>query len=228
MANFLIMIYTNQTFQDVSSHLETGDFTSYIYEKLTELYNAGGYVSEIKDFIIFNQDTMNHTCKEFYETLQNDFFKQIVAKYESLNSINQLYQTLEFFCEVSNILTFKNYKTAYMQLFNPIENIMQSFKADNYTYIVEFIEENNVPGLEIFFFITYIYLLDLMNGNIQNVYISLVDYIDNRLDIMGIIFVIAFIHLVLSVFLIFSRNMDKDCQHFIQMRKIFKVYNINE
>ena len=135
---------------------------------------------------------------------------------------------MEFFCEVSNILTFKNYKTAYMQLFNPIENIMQSFKADNYTYIVEFIEENNVPGLEIFYFITYIYLLDLMNGNIQNVYISLVDYIDNRLDIMGIIFVIAFIHLVLSVFFIFSRNMDKDCQHFIQMRKIFKVYNINE
>ena len=33
MANFLILIYTNQTFQDVSSHLKTKDFTSFIYMK---------------------------------------------------------------------------------------------------------------------------------------------------------------------------------------------------
>ena len=228
MANFLIMIYTNQTFEEVSSHLETKDFTSYIYEKLTELYNAGGYVHEIRDFIIFNENTMNQTCKEFYETLENNFFIQVVEKYKSLNSTAQLYQTLEFFCELPKILTFKNYKTAYMQLFNPIENMMQSFKAENYSDIFKFIEDNSIPGIQIAFFIIYIYLLDLMNGNIQNVYISLVNYIDNRLDITGIIFLIAFIHLVLSVFLIFSRNMDKDCQHFIQMRKIFKIYNLNE
>ncbi len=67
-----------------------------------------------------------------------------------------------------------------------------------------------------------------MNENIENVYVFMVNEINSKLDIMGIIFLVAFIHLVISVFSIFSRNMDKDCQNFIQMRKIFKVCNLNE
>jgi hypothetical protein len=67
-----------------------------------------------------------------------------------------------------------------------------------------------------------------MNENIRNIYTLLIEEISRNINIMGIIYLIAFIHLVTSVFFIFSRNMDKDCQAFIQMRKIFKVCNINE
>ena len=49
MANFLIMIYTNQSFDDVSSHLENRDFTAHMYNKLTDLYKAGGYLDKMQD-----------------------------------------------------------------------------------------------------------------------------------------------------------------------------------
>ena len=228
MANFLVMFYTNQTFQEVSSHLETKDFTPYIYGKLTDLYKAGGYLSQIEDFLLISQNSIKYDCKEFYDNLDNYYFNKIVERYKNMNSTYKLYFTLEFFCDISNVMNFKNYKTAYMQLYNPIDGIMQSFESGEYSYIIQFIENNNIPGIQIFFFITYIYLLDIMNENIENVYVYMVNEINSKLDIMGIIFLIAFIQLVISVFAIFSRNMDKDCQNFIQMRKIFKVCNLNE
>ena len=228
MANFLIMTYTNQTFFEISSHLESKDFTSFIYSKLTDLYEAGGYINAIHKYMIFAQNNINYNCKEFYENLNNPIFLKIVERYDKMGLKTQLYFTLEFFCETSNIMSFKNYKTAYMLLFNPIESIMQVYKAGNYSEIIQFIEHNNLAKIEIFFFITYIYLLDLMNENIENTYTLLVEDIRYHIDYMGLIFLIAFIHLIISVFFIFHRNMDKDCQNFIQMRKIFKICNINE
>ena len=67
-----------------------------------------------------------------------------------------------------------------------------------------------------------------MNENIKHAYVLLVDNLKKHIDYMGIIFLVAFVQLIISVFLIFHRNMDKDCQRFIQMRKIFKICNINE
>ena len=228
MANFLIMTYTNQTFFGVSSHLESKDFTSFIYSKLSDLYEAGGYLNGIHKYMIYDQNNINYNCQQFYENLDNPIFIKIVERYDKMGLKTQLYFTLEFFCEISNIMSFNNYKTAYMLLFNPIESIMQVYKDGNYSDIIQFIEENNLAKIEIFYFIMYIYLLDLMNENIENTYILLVEDIRNHIDYMGLIFLIAFIHLITSVFLIFHRNMDKDCQNFIQMRKIFKICNINE
>ena len=228
MANFMIMLYTNQTFEEVSSHLDNKDFTAHIYNKLTDLYQAGAYLNEILILIINTEHTIKYDCQEFYKYLDNSLFSKILDKYEKLNDTERLYLTLESFCESSNILSFKNYKTSYMQLFNPIEGLMQRFGNGEYEEIIKFINDNDISGLQIYFFIIYIYLLDLMNNNIKEVYRLLIVEINSKIDIMGIIFLVAFIHLVASVFFIFRRNLDKDCQNFIQMRKIFKICNINE
>ena len=85
-----------------------------------------------------------------------------------------------------------------------------------------------MPGLEIFFFITYVHLLDIMNTNIKSVYNSITNEINNKIDILGIIFLISIVYLVCCIYFAFSRNMNNDCHNFIQMKKIFKVCNINE
>ena len=125
-------------------------------------------------------------------------------------------------------MTFNNYKTVYMQLYNPIENIMQSFKCKEYSEIIKFLENNNIVGIQIIFFIAYVYLLDLMNTNIQNVLSTILKEINEKIDILGIIFIIAFLHLITSIYFSFTRNINKDCRNFIHMKKIFKVCNINE
>ena len=228
MTNFLMMTYTNQTFTELSSKLPQKDFSSFIYDKLTDLYKAGGLLDNVQSLFEFSEKNIEYDCNKFYLNLNYPYFNLLLDKYKSINSTTQLYFTLSFFCQTSNVMEYKNYKAVYMQLFNPIINIMQIFKSSEYSEIMEFIVENNIAGLEVFFFVTYVYLLDIMNQNVIKVLGAILDEMKSKIQILGIIFLIAFIHLITSIYLVFTRNINKDCNIFIQMKKIFKVYNNNE
>ena len=228
MANFLIMIYTNQSIIEASDHLDTKDYRTFLYEKLTYLYSIGGYLDQVQDYILYDENSINFDCKGFYKNMNNSVFAKLAERITDLNDSTKFYYTLETFCEQSNITIFNNYKTTYMQFFNYIENLMENFICGNYEEIYNFVFDNNIAQVEIFFFIVYSYLVEMLNDNINNIYKLIVKEIDNNLDIMIIIFLIGFIHLASSVYIIFNRNLDKDCQSFIQLRKIFKVCNISE
>ena len=228
ITNFLLMIYTNQTLSEISYQLPSNDFNLYLYTNLEDLYKAGGYLDNIKDLFLNTDEMIKYNCDEFYLNLNYPFFNLLLSKYKSNNDTTRFYFTLAFFCRISNIMEFNNYKTIYMQLFNPVENIMINFESGNYSYIVHYIEMNNIAGFEIYFFINYVYLLDLLNTNIQNALNVIIQEIKNKIDIFGIIFLISFFYLIFNVYFSFIRNIDNDCQNFIQMKKIFKVCNINE
>ena len=125
-------------------------------------------------------------------------------------------------------MAFKNYKSVYMQYFNLIDNVMQNMVNGDYGEMILFIVYSDLVSIEILYFITYTYLLDLMNINIQNIFEDILAQINNKIDILGIIFVIAFIHLISSIYFSFTRNVDNECRTFVQMKKIFRVCNINE
>ena len=228
MSYFLIMVYSNQTFSEISSQLPYKDFTAYIYDALVNLYEAGGYVNNIQDLLKYTENNIEYDCKTFYSNLDYPYFNLLLEKYKLNNETENFYFTLYFFCEISHVMVFKNYKSIYMQFFNLIDNVMQNMVNSDYVEILLFIVYNDLAGIEIFYFITYTYLLDLMNINIQNIFEDILKEINNKIDILGVIFLIAFVHLILSVYFSFTRNIDNECRTFIQMKKIFRVCNINE
>ena len=152
----------------------------------------------------------------------------MAEKYKLNNETDNFYYTLHYFCESSNVMAFKNYKTVYMQYFNLIDNLMQNFANGDYYYIFDFIILRDLTGIEVLYFITYTYLLDLMGINIQYIFEDILKEINNKIDILGIIFLIAYFHLIISIYFSFTRNIDNDCRTFIQMKKIFRICNIND
>ena len=125
-------------------------------------------------------------------------------------------------------MNFKNYKTVYLQYFNLIDNVMQKMVNGEYLDIFEFIIYDDIAGIEVLYFIVYTYLLDLMNINIQNIFENILDEINTKIDILGIIFLVAYAHLIISIYFTFTRNIDNECRTFIQMKKIFRICNVNE
>ena len=228
VGNFLIMIFTNQTFSEISSILPHKDFTSYIYSKLNNLYKAGGFVNNIQDLLKYKENNIDYDCKTFYLNLDYPYFNSLLEKYKLNNETDNFYFTLYFFCEISHVMNFKNYKTVYLQYFNLIDNVMQKMVNGEYLDIFEFIIYDDIAGIEVLYFIVYTYLLDLMNINIQNIFENILDEINNKIDILGIIFLVAYAHLIISIYFTFTRNIDNECRTFIQMKKIFRICNINE
>ena len=104
MTNFLIMIYTNQTFQEISLQLPNKDFTSYVYDKLNHLYEAGGLANNIKDLLLFTENNIEYECFDFYLNLNYSYFNLLLEKYREKNLTENFYFTLYFFCEISKML----------------------------------------------------------------------------------------------------------------------------
>jgi len=61
------------------------------------------------------------------------------------------------FFEMAKVMEFKNNKSIYLQFYNLIKVSMENFGNDNYTKIIDFIDDFEIYKIEIMYFLTYIY-----------------------------------------------------------------------
>jgi len=227
MNNLLIMIYNNQTLDDISQSLQNKDYISYIFVKLGHLYEAGGMFSRVNTLdstktdqnIIFN-------CWLFYQTLENDLFEKLKNKY--MNEQDKLFFTMFISCEWSKAMEFKNFKATYLQLYNNVEVIMENFVNLEYGNIISFFIEYEVIKIEIIYLITYIYFMDIMNQNALEFILEMMNSLGKNVINTSIIFFILLSFLLLIIFVIYIRNINNDCRKFLQIKKVFKICNLNE
>ena len=226
MQNFIMMIFENVTLEELSEGYKTEDFFSLFYSNLTKLYHNKKYLQILSQYLITTEANMNYNCLEFYSNLNNKNYMQLYNKYS--NDSERFLFTMYFFCEKTNIMTFKNYKTIYLQLFSEVQIIMEDFTNNNYNDIIQFINRNQIVEIEIVYLITYTYLLDLMSENIKHSIVVILKKTKNQIYISFLIFLILIIILILIIYFLYIRNVSKDTLHFVHVRKVFKICNMNE
>ena len=139
MNNFLLMLTNNQTLDDLSSSVEGKDYINFIFSKLTDIYQGDKYFYSLTDIPTINDNNINFDCKVFYQKLSNSLFEQLKNKY--INETAKLYNTMNYFCNWSNVMMFKRYKTIYLQLFKQIKIILENFNNnDSYDNIMKSIK----------------------------------------------------------------------------------------
>ena len=226
MNNLLMMIYNNKTIEEVSSIFEPNDSITYIFGRLTKLYEGNKYFNQLSDIATINDQNINFDCLKFYQELNNEFFEKLKNKF--INEQEQLYTTMYYFCEWSNVMMFKNYKTIYLHLFNQVKVIMENFINKTYNDIIMFFYNNEIVKIEIIFLITYSYLLDISYSNINSFLLAMVSRMESYIIVHFICFIAILIFLTFVIFFIYLRNVNNDCEKFIKIKKVFKVCNANE
>ena len=226
MTSLYIMMFNNHTLDDISKAYRTQDFIASSYNEVYNLYDNGKYFNSVSDIIVFNVYNIVFECYNFYEKLDNSIFDKLKNKFS--NQLLQLFYTMNFFCEWSNVMKFKNYRTIYLQMFNRVKILMEDFKNSKYSEVVEFICNKEIIKIEIIFLITYVYLFDIMYSNIQSCIKTMMTKIGNNIIMTSTFYISIQAFLIFSIFFIFIRNVNKDSKKLIKIRKIFKVCNINE
>ena len=226
MITFLLMIYNNQTLEEISINYETNDYISYIYKKLTNLYEAEKYIDSISIITKLNNINEDYNCSIFYESLNNEFFDNLQNKFKDRQE--QLNNTIIKFCESSNIMEFKNYKTIYLQIFNSIKIGMENYNNKQYSDIINFMDQYEIYKIEILYLLTYVFLLDILNQNVESAMMLMSYKMKDNIIITMIILIILLIFFIFFTFFIYLRNVNNDSQRFIQIKNILKVCNINE
>ena len=223
--SYIMMIYYNQTIEDISFHLGE-DYISFIYSRIAALYKLNNYKNYIKDFLIVNEMTMIYECSEFYENLENDLFIKLKTKFKGEES--KFFYTMWYFCEWSNIMMFNNFKSIYLQFYNMIKIEMENFSNNKYSDIIDFFGKYNVLQNEIIYLILFIYIMNIMYENVRSCVLLITSKTSYNIMITMSTFFIDFFFMIIIVFLVYVRNINKDCKRFIKIRKIFKVCKINE
>ena len=202
-------------------------YISYIYSKLTNLYQADKYQNIIISITKFGENhNLNYDCSEFYNNLNNKLFSSLLNKFK--DEQEELNNTINSFCRMSKSMDFKNYKTVYLQLFSLIKLSMINFNNFEYNDIIEFIDKYEIYKIEIMYLLTYAYWLDFLNQNIELSMMTMTNKMKADVHISLFIVLLLVIILASLTFFIYIRNVKKDCNNFIHIIKLFRVYNSNE
>ena len=226
MINLLLMFYNNETFNEISGGVEPDDYISFAYTNLTNAYKSYKYYNILSDIIVTKEKDINFDCEIFYRRLENDFYKQLKNKF--INDEDKFFNTMNIFCNMSNIMIFKNYMTIYLQLFSKIKNIVENFQPENYNEIIKYIKKNEIGKIEITFLTSFIYLATFSFNNIKEVILTMDNKILENNIITGISFIFLLIILVFFISFVYIKNINYDCNKFLQARKVFKICDINE
>ena len=226
MNNYIMMIYDNNTLEEMSMEIGGNDFITFIYEKLALLYELDNYVKYIQNLLKVTENTMIYECSKFFEDLNNELFIKIKNKFEEEKK--KLIYTMQFFCKKSNLMIFNNYKTIYLQLFNRVKVDMENFNNYNYNDIIEFVDKNDIKENQIMFLIIYVYLMDIMSQNVQECIILMTYQIFKNIIITMILFLIALIIIIIIIFVIYIHNINHDCKKFLRIKKVFRICRVDE
>jgi len=155
MLNFLLMIYNNQTLEDISEPYKSNDYISYIYTKLANLYESDRYKNHISKVFEMKETDMTYDWEDFYKNLAHVLFLKLLDKFN--DNQTKFNSSILTFWEMAKVMEFKNNKSIYLQFYNLIKVSMENFGNDNYTKIIDFIDDFEIYKIEIMYFLTYIY-----------------------------------------------------------------------
>ncbi len=226
MINFLLMIYNNQTLEEISEPYKPNDYMSYIYTKLANLYESDRYKKHISKIFEMRETEMSYDCTEFYNNLHHVLFLKLLDNFQDKQE--KLNNSIYSFCEMTKVMEFKNYKSIYLQFYNLIRVSMENFENSKYSKIIDFIDEYEIYKIEIMYFLTYIYLLDILNENVQNCMIAMGYELEKNISLTGLMFVILLIFFSFIVSCIYIRSVNKDCNNLNNIKKVFRVCNTHE
>ena len=226
MNNFLLMFAQNQTLEDLSSTVENKDYIKFTFNILTYLYRGDKYFNQLGNIDSLNDRNIVYDCRLYYNNLDSELFNSLKTRF--INEEKEFNNTIIFFCEWSNAMTFKKYKTIFLSLFNQIKIYMESLNRYEYKDIIQFISENDIVKVEIIYLITDIYLIQIVNKNIKTFILSILNEIQRQIVISIMSFLLVLILLIISILFVYVRNVNNDCKKFILVKKVFKVCNINE
>ena len=223
ISNYLLMMFNNQTLEEISMAYESKDFISYIFSELTALYGIEKYNKYLDNKISINELENNYNCTEFYYNLDNEFFNQIKNKF--IDEQQLLLTAFDFLCKWSEVFSLSKYNSLYLQLFSNVQKGMENFNNINYSDIINFIKRKEVIGIDLIYMSIHVYLLEIMIQNNKKITLLMCNQIGYYMIVTNIIAYPFILFLIFITFFVYVRNVNNDCKKFIQIRKIFKICN---
>ena len=227
------MILENYTMSQLQDHLidnidiyenNEGLLVAKFYRDLDILFDSYKDKKKLKDLYPNLDD--NLTCEILYKEINNDIIEKIEKNTKDLyNTTDKLIKL----CERSGIEDSKDIFSAFEYHYQFLKNAMLSINDFSFDGLVEHLKKGLPGQIKVFFNCILIYILDVINNLPHDIARNKLNSIFNRdIVITESIFIGLDFFIIFITFLSFISNIKNYCRQIILLKKIFKIYEIQE
>ena len=230
-----LMIFNNYTMDELANlYLDGKDknqpsaLLRTFYNDLKFVFNKKKERNEINSVYSDFDDKITFTCKILFE-LNNDNLEQIKNNSKSAE-LNDIKGNLIKLCENTGIAESNDYKTVFERHYQYIRNGMTSLT--DFTYpglLIHFNSGGTIARMSLFFNCILIYLLELTIARpTKNGMNNLFNLLKLSIQLTELFYLFYDIILINIVIFVYISNIKRLCNQIFLLRKIFKIFEIQE
>ena len=230
-----LIIFNNLTIDEISKDI--------FYSKEKNIYNEATLLKSFYDdlFIAFNYETefiilrenfkdfpyLNFTCENLYE-LNNDNILEL-KDYSTSKNITIIKHTLFDICKFSRLDEYNDMNAVYQRHYQDIRNAIISIQDFSLEGLINHLKEGKLGNIIINFNCILIYLLNIISDKMHKIEIEDLIYLLKRnLIITLLISILFYTVLIIIIRLFYIRKLKIYCNQVILLKKVFKIYEIQE
>ena len=231
-----LMIFNNFTIDELSESIfndsninknEPNALLKSFYEDLQYAFNSKKEKNELNHIYMDFEKKTNFTCEMLYE--ENGFNEISFNDISEINQLNNTTKNLIRLCKKSRIDESNEILSAFEWHFQNIKNGILSMNDFSNEGLINQIKSGVLGKITVFFNCVIIFVLEITINFPHNVS---KDNIKNILNRNIIITEVKYIGLdfliILIIFIFYISNIKDYCNQIILLKKIFKIYEIQE
>ena len=234
-----LMIFHNLTMEQVTNFVildetkrkQENALLKNFYENLKYSFNNKKEKIILGDFFRDIEHFGDFSCKILY-MLNRDNIKEIEskAKENNLPNIENVSDYLVQICEDSRVTDAKDYRTVFERHIQYTRNGIISLLDFSFDGLINYIKtEGTISKVSLFFNNIIIFLLVMTNQKPHQMAINqLITRLKSLVQISEIIFLIYNIIAILLVIFFYISGINNLCNKILNLKKIFKIYEIHE
>ena len=232
-----LMIFHNYSIDELPHNIfddpninknEKNSLLKSFYEDLQYAFNSKKEKLQLTNKVYFDfENQYNFTCELLYE--MNELKINNLIENSEIKNLNFSKENLIKICQKTRIDESNDVVSAFEYHFQYIKNGILSIKDFSYKGLINHINTGNLGKITVFFNCVLIYVLEITNNQPHEISINKINtFLNRNIIITEAIFIVLDFFIILVIFILFISNIKNYCNQIILLKKIFKIYEIQE
>ena len=222
MIFFQLMLYLNQTEEEISYHAEYLSIDSKIQEKFIDIFVTEKKQKEVSNILLFLSNIVSISCEDFFSLANDERLNKINEKYPN----EKIYSNLSYYCSTTEAMKVHKSEIVFQNLFGLINDGIKSIGNKSYSGIINFLEKDYLYKCALFNFFIYRPLRSIVNFQVIKLGTKNIIKLFDRLFYINIIIDVTSQLCVLSIIIfIFIIGVEKTYKKIIRLKNVFSICN---
>ena len=195
------------------------------YEDIQLVFNSNKEKNSIQNIFQDFEKELNFTCDTLFE-----LNREKIQKIENNTSLKNVTYNLISLCEFLRVTGSNDYRTVFQRLFQNIKNGIVLITDFKYEGLIKYIKtEESLGRISLFFDTIVISVIKIaFSDPYKKAIENLIKLLKELIQLSLIIFLLCDIIAILFVKFLYEPGINKLCNQIFVLRKVFKIYEIQE